>query len=193
MEDGEILLREALELLSRYALDEAITKAEAALRTEMDGEWMEERGQQFPRTNRSKAFYVIGTARSEKGDKKGAIEMLDQALKLIPDDPICFSNRAVAKRDLGDEDGALADFARALELRPLYAHARANRARLLAKLDQLEKADEDYVILLCVANTPEHRSEWNAVRERRGLPHDDDAFVKAANALPRTLPLQFPK
>lgn len=163
MTDGEMRLQEALELLSRYALDEAITKAEAALRTEMDGEWMEERGQQFPRTNRSKAFYVIGTARSEKGDKKGAIEMLDQALKLIPDDPICFSNRAVAKRDLGDEEGALADFSRALELRPAYAHARANRARLHAKRGENAEALADYELLLKIADTPEHRAERDAL------------------------------
>ena len=163
MTEGEILLGEALQLLSQYRMDEAIAKAEEALKTEMDGEWMEERGEQFPKTNRSKAFYVIGTARSEKGDKKGAIEMLDQALKLIPDDPICFSNRAVAKRDLGDEDGVLADFTRALELRPAYAHARANRARLHAKRGESAAALADYELLLKVADTPEHRAERDKV------------------------------
>jgi tetratricopeptide (TPR) repeat protein len=164
MADGEKLLREALELLSQYRMDEAIAKAEEALETEMDGEWMEERGQQFPRTNRSKAFYVIGTARSEKGDKKGGIEALDQALKLIPDDPICFSNRAVAKRDLGDEEGALADFSRALELRPEYAHARANRARLYGKRGEVTEALADYELLLKIADTPEHRAERDKLR-----------------------------
>jgi tetratricopeptide (TPR) repeat protein len=162
MVDGEKLLGEALTLLSRYKMDEAIAKAEEALTTEMDGEWMEERGPQFPRTNRSKAFYVIGTARSEKGDKKGAIEALDRALALI-DDPICFSNRAVAKRDLGDEAGALADFSRALELRPDYAHARANRARLRAKRGETAEALADYELLLKIADTPEHRAERDAL------------------------------
>ena len=164
VEDGRKLLGEALELLSQYKLDEAIAKAEEALKTEMDEEWMEERGQQFPKPNRSKAFYVIGSARSEKGDKRGAIEMLGKALELIPDDPICFSNRAVAKRDLGDEEGALADFSRALELSPRYAHARANRARLYAKRGEKAKALADYELLLQVADTPEHRAECDAVR-----------------------------
>jgi tetratricopeptide (TPR) repeat protein len=130
----------------------------------MDREGMAERGMSFPRTNRSKAFYVIGTARLEKGDKKGAIEALDQALKLIPDDPVCFSNRAVAKRDLGDEEGALADFSHALELRREYAHARANRARLFAKRGEHAKALDDYELLLKIADTPEHRAERDAVR-----------------------------
>ncbi len=165
-EAGEKLLREALNLLAQRRFAEAVPLAEAALKEEMDGEWMEERGQQFPRTNRAKAYYVIGTARSETGDKKGAIEAYDLALRLIPDEHASLSNRAIAKRDLGDEEGALEDFGRALAVRPDYAHPRANRARLHAKRGELAQADADYEVLLRIADTPEHRAERDAVRER---------------------------
>lgn len=191
-----MLLDDALKALSERRFAEASELAQRALAGgDMDGEEMYERGLPagFTRPNRAKAHYVIGTAKSETGDKQGAIAAFDEALKCNPGDHVAFSNRAIAKRDLGDEEGALADFGRAIERAPLYPHARANRARLLAKRgEELGRADEDYVVLLVVAPTPEHRDEWTALRARRGLPHDDEALGVAMRALPRTLPLKFP-
>jgi tetratricopeptide (TPR) repeat protein len=190
------LLDEALAALAERRFTDAVELAQRALASgDMDGESMYERGlpADFTRPNRAKCHYVIGTAKSETGDKHGAIVAFDAALEQDPRDHVTFSNRAIAKRDLGDEEGALLDFDRALECQPLHPHARANRARLLAKRGaELERADEDYVVLLVVARTPEHRAEWDALRRRRSLPHDDIALASAMRALPRTLPLQFP-
>lgn len=190
------LLDDALQALAARRFAEATELAERALAdTDLDGESMYERGLPpgFTRPNRGKAHYVIATARLESGDPRGAVPAFDQVLACEPSDRVSYSNRAIAKRDLGDEDGALADFDRALELAPLYAHARANRARLRTKRGELEGADLDFTVLLVVANTPEHRAEWNALRQARGLPHDDEALRVAMNALPRSLPLRFPE
>lgn len=187
-------LNEALKALSERRFAEAIALAEKATTLDLDDEWQQERGLPpgFTWPNRAKAWYVIGTARSETGDHRGAIEAFDTAVKWYARDHVTYSNRATAKRELGDEEGALEDFGRALECAPLYPHARANRARLLAKRGELARADEDYVVLLVIANTPEHRAEWNAVRKQRDLASDDVALANAMRALPRTLPLQFP-
>ncbi len=191
------LLDDALKALSERRFAEATDFARRALEGgDMDGEEMYERGLPtgFRRPNRARCHYVIGTAKSETGDKQGALASFDEALKWNPEDEVTFSNRAVAKRDLGDELGALVDFGHAIERSPLHAHARANRARLLAKRGEaLERADEDYVVLLVIACTPEHRAEWDALRATRKLPHDDDALATAMRALPRTLPLRFPE
>lgn len=191
------LLDDALQALSQRQFDQATELAKRALAAgDMDGEWMYERGfpADFRRPNRAKCHYVIGTVKSETGDKAGAIASFDEALECNPKDEVTYSNRAIAKRDLDDADGALADFGHAIELSPLYPHARANRARLLvARGAELERADEDYVVLLVVARTPEHRAEWDALRDKRGLPHDDEALYAAMRALPRTLPLRFPE
>jgi tetratricopeptide (TPR) repeat protein len=178
-------LDEALRALAERRFAEASALAERALADgDLDGESSYERGlpADLARPNRALALYVLGTARSETGDPRGAIELYDRALQLTPGDRVLYSNRAIALRDLGDEEGALADFGRALAIEPGYTHARANRARLHAKRGELEVADEDYQLLLAIANTPEHRAEWNAVRERRGLSHDDDTLTSLQQA-----------
>lgn len=180
--DGEPLLREALELLAARRFDEAIAKAEHALTVPLDGEEMDERGHAGPLTNRARAYYVVGSARCELGDSAGAIAAFDLALKLDASDHVAYSNRAVAKRNAGDVEGALADFTRAIQLRAIYPHALFNRAQLFAAQGQLARADVDYATLLAIAPTPEHRAAWNALRERRGMPHDDAALADAIPA-----------
>lgn len=175
--EGDAALHEALCALAERRFDDALAHAERALDAELDRTVPpDERGLVHDRPERSRAWYVVGTARLEQGDRLAAIAALDQAIRLDPHDPIALSNRAIAKRDLGDESGALGDFDRALALSSRYAHARANRARLLARRGELDAADRDYLRLLAVAPTPEHRSEWDAVRVRRGLAHDDAAL-----------------
>jgi tetratricopeptide (TPR) repeat protein len=164
-----MLLDDALKALFERRFAEAAELAARVLASgDIDGEEMYERGfpADFTRPNRGKAHYVIATARLETGDRLGAIAAFGEALACNPRDHVSHSNRAIAMRDLGDEEGALADFGRALELVPQYAHARANRARLFAKRGDLARADEDYVALLSIADTPEHRAEHDAVRER---------------------------
>jgi tetratricopeptide (TPR) repeat protein len=164
---GGALLRDALQALSERRFDDAIALARRALDAQLDENVPpDERGIVYDRPERSRAHYVVGSALQEKGEPRAAIAELDRALRFDPEDKVSFSNRAVARRDLGDGPGALEDFGRALARDPRYAHARANRARLHAARGELELADADYKQLWTVAPTPEHRREWDAVRER---------------------------
>lgn len=153
--------------LSERRFDEAIALARRALETELDADVPPaERGISYDHPERSRAHYVVGSALLEKGDPGAAIAELDQALRHDPEDKVSFSNRAIARRNLGDGPGAIADFGRALARDPRYAHALANRARLHAARGDFALADADYVRLLAVAPTPEHQREWDAVREK---------------------------
>ena len=84
------------------------------------------------------AYYFRGNARSELGDRRGAKEDYGRAIELNPedadaytaiadysraieikpDDADAYYNRGIAKRKLGDYDGAAADRKRAIELNP---------------------------------------------------------------------------
>jgi tetratricopeptide (TPR) repeat protein len=57
------------------------------------------------------AWYIRGTARIHKEDYRKAIDDLDEAAKLVPNDALVHNNRGIAWQKLGDEAKAKADFA----------------------------------------------------------------------------------
>ena len=59
-----------------------------------------------------------------KDDFKGGLADYDEALKYDARDAYSWNNRAIAKRELGDKDGAIADFKKALEINPTLASAK---------------------------------------------------------------------
>lgn len=65
-----------------------------------------------------------------KGDNKGGLADYDKAVQYDPADVFSRNNRGPAKLRLDDKAGAIADFRKALELRPDLATARANLQRL---------------------------------------------------------------
>jgi tetratricopeptide (TPR) repeat protein len=57
-----------------------------------------------------------GAAKFRSGDKKGALEDLNESISLNPNEPNPYINRASVKYSLGDKQGALTDFNSALSL-----------------------------------------------------------------------------
>jgi tetratricopeptide (TPR) repeat protein len=55
---------------------------------------------------------------ADAGDYQGAIEKWDLWIKTYPDDAAAIGLRGLAKLSLGDLDGAIVDYTRAIELRP---------------------------------------------------------------------------
>ncbi len=78
-----------------------------------------------------------GTALWWKGQSEGALAALDKSIRLDPNDPDAYINRAVVRRRAGDLEGALADYDRLLALAPDNVLALNNRAIL-------KRAMEDY-------------------------------------------------
>ena len=57
-----------------------------------------------------------GVARYNLGDKQGAINYYNQALKINPNYALAYNNRGSARYDLGDKQGAIDDYNQALNI-----------------------------------------------------------------------------
>lgn len=66
----------------------------------------------------AKTWYYRGVNRLSAGDAQGALNDLDQALKLAPDDVHSLLRRAEARTQLGAEQMATTDLRRVIDLRP---------------------------------------------------------------------------
>lgn len=176
---AELALEEASRALSERRFADAIPLAEAALVGPLDRNVPpSERGERYDLPERSLAHHILGTAHLELGDRKRAIAELDKALNADGTRWFSYSNRAIARRDEGDLEGALEDFGRALKRTSRYPHALYNRARLFVQLGRLADAEEDFVgILRSDPKAEPTRTEWAAVRETMGLAHDDPALA----------------
>ena len=84
-----------------------------------------------------------GEAKRRVGDFAGAIEYLDKALELEPEDAWALRSRGEAKRMLDDFGGAFADLNLALELEPKNAFALTSRGAALKELGVFEGAMSD--------------------------------------------------
>ncbi|UNU19683.1 tetratricopeptide repeat protein [Microcoleus vaginatus PCC 9802] len=55
-------------------------------------------------------FFIQGNEKYKKGGYQGAIQAFSQAIVLNPNYAQAYNNRGIARRTLGDSQGALADF-----------------------------------------------------------------------------------
>ena len=94
------------------------------------------------------AYNNRGAAKSDLGDKEGAIRDYNRAIELEPDDAAAYYNRGVDKSELGDKAGAIRDYDRAIELKPDYAAAYNNRGVDKSALGDKEGAIRDYNIAI---------------------------------------------
>ncbi|MEQ1763722.1 MAG: tetratricopeptide repeat protein [Pyrinomonadaceae bacterium] len=88
-------------------------------------------------------YHVWGLVLQEKGDYELALDRLDKALQLSPDNATIYYGRANTYFFLKRHDEAMRDYNKSIEMKP-QSTAFYNRARLFNELGQLEKAKEDY-------------------------------------------------
>ena len=84
------------------------------------------------------AWKVLGTSLWVQG--KEALPALRKATELLPDDAEAHNNLALALKDLGQLDDAVASYRRALEINPNLVEAHNNLGIVLKDLGQLESA-----------------------------------------------------
>jgi tetratricopeptide (TPR) repeat protein/S1-C subfamily serine protease len=91
------------------------------------------------------AFYNNrGIVRNELGDKQGAIDDFNQAIKINPNLAEAYSNRGTVRDDLGDKQGAIDDYNQAIKINPNYALAYNNRGNARADLGDKPRAIDDF-------------------------------------------------
>uniref|UniRef100_UPI00286F9BA9 tetratricopeptide repeat protein n=1 Tax=Paraburkholderia sp. TaxID=1926495 RepID=UPI00286F9BA9 len=77
------------------------------------------------------ALHYWGVARHQLGDQRGALLRMDRALACASGDAICWSNRALAARALGETAEAVRSLHEALRLEPSFAEAHSHLALAL--------------------------------------------------------------
>ncbi|HEY0512871.1 MAG TPA: sulfatase-like hydrolase/transferase [Thermoanaerobaculia bacterium] len=87
----------------------------------------------------------------EKGDRKGAREVLDLALRAGAHEPEVFLERGVDRAESGNLDGALADFREAARRAPANPVPLENAARAAFDLKRFREASQLYEQLLRIA------------------------------------------
>lgn len=88
-------------------------------------------------------YHVWGLVLQEKGDYELALDRLDKAIQLSPDDATMYNGRGNTYFFLKRHDEAMRDYNRSIEMKP-QSTAFYNRARLFNELGQPDKAKEDY-------------------------------------------------
>jgi tetratricopeptide (TPR) repeat protein len=91
------------------------------------------------------AFYNNrGVVRNELGDKQGAIDDYNLAIKINPNDALAYYNRGNVRDELGDKPGAIDDYNLAIKINPNYAEAYNNRGNVRNELGDKQGAIDDY-------------------------------------------------
>ncbi len=94
------------------------------------------------------AYSNRGNAKSDLGDKKGAIADYNLAIELNPQFAVAYTNRGFVKSDLGDHQGAIADYNIALKLNPQSVETYTNRGNAKSALGDKKGSLLDYNIAL---------------------------------------------
>jgi predicted O-linked N-acetylglucosamine transferase (SPINDLY family) len=123
---------------------------------------------------------VLGLSLKMQG--KDALQAMQKAAKLLPNDAEAHSNLGNALNELGQFEDAVASFRRALALKPDYAEAHSNLGNALKDLGQFDAAVASYGRALKLKpDLPEvHYNLGNALQ---ALKKSDDAVASYRRAL----------
>jgi tetratricopeptide (TPR) repeat protein len=107
------------------------------------------------------ALFNKGQDAHEKGDLKAAIELYEQALKIIPEFPEAQLQRGSALLSLGKADEAEAAYRSAVQLRGDWSLALAQLGSLLVRRDKLDEAG--LVLKKAIDADPDNTPAWVAL------------------------------
>jgi len=90
------------------------------------------------------ALHLLGVIAAQIGDFKQAVEKIDAAIKINPNDPSYYLNIGNALFSLKDYKTALSNFEKAIKLKENYAQAYSNRGNTFKEMGRLDLALESY-------------------------------------------------
>ena len=96
------------------------------------------------------AYSNKASARFMKFDIEGAIECLNEAIRISPRNPQLYLNRGFVKHVIRDYKGAMQDYNEALNINPKFAFAYNNRGVLKVSMNDISGAMEDYATALSI-------------------------------------------
>ncbi|MBF0421523.1 MAG: tetratricopeptide repeat protein [Magnetococcales bacterium] len=94
--------------------------------------------------DRQRAYRLRGTAQLTIGETVRALEDLNVAQALDPQDYLTLQNRGLAFARIGQTDRAIVDFNQAIQVKPSHPWSYYNRGRIYAAQGQNDAAVEDF-------------------------------------------------
>ena len=94
--------------------------------------------------NDAEDYYSRGINKYELGDKPGAIEDFNQAIKINPNYAQAYNFRGIIRSELGDKQAAIQDYNQAIKINPNDALAYIYRGLARATLGDKQAAIQDY-------------------------------------------------
>ncbi|GAB4287560.1 MAG: hypothetical protein Fur0025_21130 [Oscillatoriaceae cyanobacterium] len=98
--------------------------------------------------NRIKELQTRGLERARTGDKQGAIQEFNSAIKLNPNNAEAYYKRANALYDMGDYQDAINDYTAALKINPSYVNSYFNRGLTYYEMGKYREAIADYTMAI---------------------------------------------
>ena len=133
------------------------------------------------------ALHFLGVLRAQQGRIAEALEKIDAARALAPDDAEIRLNRANVLKSTGRQEEALAEYDKALALKPGWPQGENNRGTVLKALGRFEEALAAYDRALAVnPNNPEALNNRGSVLEDLKRPAEAlAAYDQALRLAPR--------
>ncbi|MBL8131418.1 MAG: TIR domain-containing protein [Anaerolineae bacterium] len=78
------------------------------------------------------------------------IARMDLLVEQYPENPLAFRARGLVRADVGDLEGALADYSRAIVLDPTFVDALLSRGHLLLRLGRPAEAEADFTQIIAL-------------------------------------------
>jgi tetratricopeptide (TPR) repeat protein len=95
-------------------------------------------------TEKDEPYRLRGTEYGQIGDFVHAIEDLNIAISINPNNAFTFNNRGLAYCEKGNYEHAISDFTKALSINPSFVPAYSNRGRVYYNMKKYESAINDY-------------------------------------------------
>jgi predicted O-linked N-acetylglucosamine transferase (SPINDLY family) len=92
----------------------------------------------------SSALHLLGVIALQTGQHKLAVELIDKAIEVNPNEASYYSNRGVALKELKLFDAAIISFGKAISLNPIYADAYSNKGIALKEIKLFDAAIASY-------------------------------------------------
>jgi tetratricopeptide (TPR) repeat protein len=92
----------------------------------------------------ARQLFLCGMANISKNNLDEAMKYLSSAIKLEPNQAVCYYNRGVIYGMKGQDDLALKDYSKAIKLNPSYYNALCNRGLIYAQTGHHDKALKDF-------------------------------------------------
>jgi len=139
-----------------------------------------------PEQDRANALLQQGIERAKAGEIDEAMRLFDEALDVVPENPVVNYNRGLAQQQVGSIEAAIVAYRAATEVLPDFTEAWINLSHALKLLGRFSAAQEaaEKAIQLDAGLPSAWLAKGNALRGRHALGQAAEAFRRGVEVAP---------